>query len=476
MKSRKQLRRLVMTGLVLTCLGNFDLTSAMAPPSSLPQTDSSIMSTPPDGNFPPGPPPDGNFPPGPPPDGKFGGMANNQNDAASLMATKIIDKTALEITGQNLSNSNSDENVILVRNGGNFTLRNSELSKTGDSSSADASNFTGQNAILLVNNSQAALENITLISDADGANALFATGEKAVLTAKHIKIHTKNNSSRGLDATYNGTINAEDVDITTEGAHCGALATDMGEGNVIVKGAKLKTSGEGSPCIYSTGNIQLTDGTGIATGSEIAVVEGKNSILLNNTVLTGHVKHGVMLYQSFSGDANVGIAKFTAKDSTLNNNSDGPMFYITNTTAQATLENTQLNQSGDILVKVTSDRWGSAGKNGGDFTLNAKNQNLNGQILANNISKVTLNLNDGSNFIGTINNDRQAKTASVNLTKGAYWTLTADAYVTIITDEQADFSNITGNKHTIYYDKESNPSLNGQTISLPGEGSLKPMP
>ena len=421
-------------------------------------------------------PPNGELPPGPPPDGKFGGMQESSNDASSLTAVKTVDGSSLNLVGQDLASNGINENVLLVRKGGSLTLTDSKLSKTGDSSSADASNFTGQNAIILANNSNAVLENLTLTSDADGANAIFATGEKAQVTAKHIKIHTKNNSSRGLDATYGGTITAEDVDITTEGAHCGALATDRGEGNVIVNGAKIHTSGEGSPCIYSTGNIQLTNGEGVATGSEIAVVEGKNSITLQNANLTGHIKHGVMLYQSFSGDANVGVASFTAKDSVLNNNSSGPMFYITNTTAKATLENTTFNQSGDILVKVTSDRWGSAGKNGGDFTLNAQNQQLKGQILANNISKVTLNLGEGSTFSGTINNDNQAEAANISLTKGASWQLTANAYVTTITDEQVDFSNIVSNKHNIYYDKENNPHLNGRTINLPGGGKLKPMP
>ena len=460
-----QKKHLLIAGLSLACLGSFGAqTYAASTSQPLPMADISMLPA----------PPDGQNPPGPPPDGKFGGMQQERSDASSLKASQIIEHTS-HLTGQNLTNDKTDENVLLVRNGGSLTLTGSSLTKTGDSSSADASNFSGQNAILLANNSTATLENLELTSDADGANAIFATGEKAQISAKHIKIHTKNNSSRGLDATYGGTINAEDVDITTEGAHCGALATDRGEGNVLVNGAKIHTSGEGSPCIYSTGNIQLTNGEGTATGSEIAVVEGKNSITLNHSTLTGHVKHGVMLYQSFSGDANVGIAKFTAKDSSLNNNSDGPMFYITNTTAEATLENTQLKQAGDILVKVTSDRWGAEGKNGGDFTLNAQNQQLKGQILANNISKVALTLGENSSFQGTINSDNQAESAKVSLSKGANWQLTADAYVTSITDEASDFSNINSNKHNIYYDKNSNPGLNGKTTHLPGGGKLQPM-
>ncbi len=462
---KKQLQQFVAASLSLACLSSgcaLASTATSQPPAAM---SSQKMPA----------PPQGQLPPGPPPEGKFGGMQEASNDASQLKATTIIDGMAQTLTSQNLANNNRDENVLLVRNGGQLTLTTGEFAKTGDSSSADASNFTGQNGIILVNNSTATLENLDLTSNGDGVNALFATGEKAQVTARHIKIHTKNNSSRGLDATYGGTINAEDVDITTEGAHCGALATDRGEGNVFVNGAKIKTSGEGSPCIYSTGDIRLTNGEGEATGSEIAVVEGKNSITLDHATLTGHVKHGVMLYQSFSGDANVGIARFTAKDSALNNNSTGPMFYITNTTAEANLENTSLNQHGDVLVKVTSDRWGTADKNGGDFTLNARQQILTGKVLANNISKVTLNLGEATTFHGTINNDNQADAACITLTKDATWDLTDDAYVTTISDEATDFANINSNKHNIYYDRTSNPPLKGQIISLPGGGKLKPM-
>ncbi|BAL84980.1 hypothetical protein SELR_pSRC101730 (plasmid) [Selenomonas ruminantium subsp. lactilytica TAM6421] len=462
--SSKQKQRLIAASLSLACLGAMGTVMAADTPQ------------PPalNGMGQPPAPPDGKRPPAPPPDGKFGGMQEKQNDASNLKATQIVDGVTSDVSNNTLANDNTDENVLLVRNNGSLTAKDDTLTKNGDSSSADASNFTGQNAIILVNNSTADLENLNLSSNGDGANGIFATGEKAQIQARHIKIHTKNNSSRGLDATYGGTINAEDVDIITEGAHCGALATDRGEGNIIVKDAKIQTSGEGSPCIYSTGNIQLTNGNGEATGSEIAVVEGKNSITLKDSTLTGHVKHGVMLYQSFSEDANVGTAQFTAVNSTLNNQSDGPVFYITNTTATATLENTTLNQSGDILVKVTSDRWGSEGKNGGDFTLKAKNQLLTGQILANNISKVTLELGSGSTFTGTINKDYQAEAANVSLKNGANWNLTADAYVTTITDEQQDFHNIQSNKHNIYYDKSANPHLNGQSIKLPGGGQLRP--
>ena len=416
------------------------------------------------------------MPPGPPPEGGMPGGApgGQQKTASDLSATVLVDGESQSLDRQVYASGITDESAVLVRGGGSLNLSNAELHKNGDSSSADASNFNGQNAVFLcADNSTAHLNDVVLESDADGANALFSTGEKSVVTAEHIKIHTKNNSSRGLDATYGGTIKASDVKIVTEGAHCGALATDRGEGNVLVNGANIKTSGEGSPCIYSTGNIQLTNGVGEATGSEIAVVEGKNSITLNNADLTGHIKHGVMLYQSFSGDAGVGEARFSSQDSKLTNMSEGPMFYITNTVATAKLSNTQLVQAGGskTLVQVTSDRWGQEGQNGGNFTLEAEKQLLEGYVLANNISQVALELREGAVLKGAVNPDNKAKKATVSLGKGSVWELTGDSYVTSITDEVSDFSNIKSNGYNIYCDK-SERSQGGMSIDLPGGGNL----
>lgn len=418
--------------------------------------------------------PQGEFPPPPPPGGMGEGMPEGK-DVKDLAAACTIDGEDKELTGLSLRAEKSDESAVLVRSGGGLLLTKATLSKTGDCSSADASNFTGANAIILVNNSTAILKDLELFSDADGANAIFSTGENSHITVENAKIHTKNNSSRGLDATYGGSIAATDVEITTEGAHCGALATDRGEGTVMVTRSRLRTSGEGSPCIYSTGAITLTDSQGEATGSEIAVVEGKNSIALQNVALTGHQKHGIMLYQSFSGDAGVGEASFSAADSTLTNRSNGPMFYVTNTKATATLENTQLLQAGDILIQVTSDRWGKAGSNGGDFTFYGKRQKLSGAVLANAISKVALHLTDQSEWRGSINKDKAAGSASVHLSKDSTWILTADSYVTSLTDEDSTFGNIKSNGHTIYYDSQKDKALNGKTIQLPDGGKITPM-
>jgi len=438
----------------------------------------------PDGQPPMGPPPDGQMMPQGGPNGQQDGSQGqppqggpgqpSTKSASEFDATKIVDAETETIDRGTFEATETDANAVLVRNGGTLTLTGAELSKTGDSSSADASNFSGQNAVFLAADSTALLENVTLTSDADGANAVFATGANAKVTAKNLTIHTKNNSSRGLDATYDGTIVAQDVDITTEGEHCAALATDRGEGTVTVDGAKIATSGAGSPNVYSTGAITLKNATGTATGSEIAVVEGKNSIVLENVDLTGSKDQGIMLYQSFSGDAGVGEASFRAKDSTLRNDSDGPMFFVTNTQAVASFQNVALVQSGDVLVKVAAGRWGNAGANGGDFTMTAKDQTLTGQVLADSISSVALDLGEGAVYEGAFNADNTAQRAAITLAQTAHWSLTADAYVSSISDEATGYANIASNGHNIYYDKDAATALGGRTYSLPGGGKLLP--
>ena len=204
-------------------------------------------------------PPNGH---GQPPQGMEGGVSGRGQDAKSadnLSASCMWDGKEEAVEGKTLSADAANESSVIARNGAKLTLRGATLRKLGDTTSEEDSNFTGQNAVLLANNSTVVLSDTTLSSAADGANAIFATGKQASITVRRVTIRTEGNSSRGLDATYGGTVTGEAVDIATKGAHCAALATDRGEGTVSVTDSRLITEGEGSPCIYSTGAIAATN-------------------------------------------------------------------------------------------------------------------------------------------------------------------------------------------------------------------------
>lgn len=297
---------------------------------------------------------------------------------------------------------------------------------------------------------------------------------------ENVEITTYSDKSRGLDATYNGFINAKNVVINTNGQSCAALATDRGEGEVHVSNSELNTgvskeSGRGSPIIYSTGNITVADSNGTAYVSQIACIEGKNSIELTNcdfSAAAGGNREdngeyvdlgGVFIYQSMSGDADVGTSTFTAKNSALSIESDSdyyktaPMFHVTNTKAIVNLESTELNFGSGTLLDVSGQsQWGTVGSNGGELTFNAKDEILDGNVIVDSISSLNMTLSSTS-FVGSINPSDDFGETNLVIDSGSDWTLDGDSHVSSLENN----GEIYYEGHTLYVDgvayTESNP-------------------
>lgn len=417
-----------------------------------PTVPSAQGSTPPNG-APHGKPPAGQPPVGapngaPPTDIQNGaptGMAPQAEvNPSTFKGTSVVTEDK-SMAHELITNTTADQNAFISKNKAVVNIENSVFDKTGNTTSDNNSNFHGQNAVVLgTDGSQINIKGSNITSNANGSNAIFATGEGSVINVENTNIHTKSDSSRGLDATYKGTVNGKNLTITTEGAHSATLATDRGEGTITAEAAKLTTSGAGSPVIYSTGNITANNVNGIANNSEIGVVEGKNSITLTNSNVTGYKDNGFMLYQSFSGDAESGIARLKAENNTLTTHSTGAFIYVNNTTAEVDLSNNAISMPNTTtLVKAAADsRWGKTGENGGHLTLRASNQALNGNILADAISTVALDMTNGSSLVGAINTDNTAKEVTLKLSKDSSWTLTSDSYVKSLTNEDTTGENI----------------------------------
>lgn len=306
-------------------------------------------------------------------------------------------------------------------------------------------------------------------SDNDSASAK-ATASKTV--SKNSKPLSGSGSARGLDATYGGTINADNVTVSTAGNSCASLATDRGEGTVTAKNSTLSTKGTGSPVIYSTGKISISNTTGTASGSQMVVIEGKNSATVTNSKLTASGQgnrnnvdnSGIMIYQSMSGDASTGTGTFTAKNSTLSVSKNSsyykkaPMFFVTNTDAVINLTNTKLSYGSNTLLSVKgTSEWGQSGSNGGTVKLNASKQTLSGNISLDKLSTLTMKLNNSSTYTGTINAKNTAKKISLTLDSSSKIKLTGDSYVTSLNDADSSYSNIDFNGYKLY--------VNGKAIN-----------
>ncbi|AKB78997.1 hypothetical protein MSHOH_2514 [Methanosarcina horonobensis HB-1 = JCM 15518] len=377
---------------------------------------------------------------------------------------------------QAITASNTDESSIKVTDSGTLTLSDSTVTKTGETSSNENSDFYGLNAAVLAESgSTIKLTNCTVNTGANGANGVFATGSGSSVILSDVVIKTTADGSRGVDATLSGSITCTDVDITTEGQHCAAIATDRGSGTVTVTGGTMTTAGEGSPGIYSTGNITVSDAVITAAGSEAAVIEGKNSISLEKVALSSAKKCGAMLYQSFSGDAEVGTSIFTMNGGSLTA-AIGPLFYITNTDSIIELKDADLTAMSGTLLTASADRWGNNGSNGGVVTLKAENETLDGSITCDSISSVTVMLQNSTVLEGSMNAENTAGSMALILDHTSAWNVTGTSYLTSFTDEDSTLVNIKDNGYTVYYnaDESTNSWLNGNTYILIDGGKLTP--
>lgn len=311
---------------------------------------------------------------GQPGGGMQGGADTMSFDYSGSYAGAIAaDGEDISSDGESFTATEADQNAALVQNGDTLTLENALLQKSGDDTDGDRCNFYGVNSILTAvgEGSSATVSNSSLTATSTGSNGIFAT-DGATVTVSDTSIDTTADNSRGLDATYGGVITADNVDITTAGDHCAGIATDRGGGTITAADSTVSTQGSGSPILYSTGDIEVENLTGTASGSQIAGMEGLNTICIENSTLTSSITgktasdpiaNGIIIYQSTSGDAEAttgSTATFTAKNSTLSSAiQSGSMFYLTNTSANITLQNTELDFDSSQATLITACSNGS---------------------------------------------------------------------------------------------------------------------
>lgn len=398
--------------------------------------------------------------------GGNGGGGSGEVDQGTSATTLDSDGS---YSGETYTSSGSDENALRI-DGATVTLDGITVDKNGGASSnAENGDFYGMNAALLATNgAQVTITNSTVNSSVQGGNGVFSYGTGTTVTVSDTVITTTSDNSGGLQTTGGGTTYGNNLTVTTSGSSAAAIRSDRGGGTVVVDRGTYTSNGYNSPAIYCTADITVSNADLTANNSEALVIEGKNSITLNNCDVTGNMSstkgtssdenvHNVMIYQSMSGDADVGTANFSMTGGTLTGR-NGDMFYITNTSCVVTLsgvETVNLDENGYFL-RVSGNSgsrgWGSAGSNGGKVDFTAADMTFEGNILVDEISTMNLTLSDGTRFTGKINVEANAQGGSrvsdnavVTVESGCTWTLTGDCSLTSLKNE----GTINYNGHTI---------------------------
>ena len=498
-KSIAVLLSAVLLLMALTACGSTEAwADSQAGPPALPDSGApagEMPGEPPEGD-PPGAPPDGNggpggTPPGDPPDGNGGGtppggFGGGMPGGPGRSSADITYAGAVEITsadtqnGQTYVSSTADESALLISTADDVTVTDPTVTKSGDSDGGDSCNFYGLNAAVLVKDGAAvSITGGTVTSDADGANGIFcyggnggqngASGDGTTLTVRDTVITTSGNGSGGIMTTGGGTTYAYDLTVETSGRSSAAIRTDRGGGTVVADGGTYTSNGLGSPAIYSTADITVSNAKLISNLSEGVCIEGLNSITLNDCDLTASntQRNGnatfldsIMIYQSMSGDADSGTSFFTMNGGKLTSK-NGHVFHVTNTSAVITLNGVEIvNEDADnILLSVCADGWnGDSNK----ALVKAASQKLSGSIKVGNDSVLALGLTDGSTFEGSIDGSivnasgtvvsTETGAVSVTLDSTSTWTLTGDSY---ITEFNGDLNNVNRNGYTLYVNGEA---------------------
>lgn len=387
-----------------------------------------------------------------PPDMPPGGFGGSQEVTQGTSANTISEDGVY--SGETYTSTGDDENALRIV-GAEVTLEDITVDKSaGATSNTENGDFYGQNAALLATDgANVTITGADVSSSAQNGNGVFSYGEGTTVTISDSTITTTEDNSGGIHTTGGGTMYAYDLDVTTGGSSAAAIRSDRGGGTVVVDGGSYTSNGFNSPAIYSTADITVSNAELTATNSEALVIEGKNSITLNDCSVYGNMSdtqgtssdenvHNVMIYQSMSGDADVGTSEFSMTGGTLTGN-NGDMIYVTNTHSIINLSGVTIENNDDeaYLMRIcgnTATRgWGQAGANGAQVEFTADDQILDGDIIVDTISNLEMTLTNNSEFTGTINiveNEQGGEAVSdnavVTINEGSTWTLTGDCTIT----------------------------------------------
>ena len=384
------------------------------------------------------------------------------------------------VSNETIESTGTDENAALISSGANVTLDNDTITRTSaDSQGGDNSSFYGVGAAVLATDGTAYVKDGSVTTDAAGGAGLFAYGDGTVYASGTI-VKTTQDTSGGVHVAGGGTLYGWDLDVETNGESSAAIRSDRGGGTMVIDGGNYVSNGVGSPAIYSTADIAVSNATLTANGSEAICIEGLNSIHLYDCDLTGNMSDldqndntwTVILYQSMSGDSEVGNSTFQMDGGSLTSENGG-VFYTTNTESTITLNNVDINYNDDneFFLQCTGNTnqrgWGQSGVNGADCHFTGISQDMQGDVIWDSISDLDFYLTEGSSLTGAVEDDESYAGeggegyCNVYISADSTWTVTGDSTVSslenegTIVDSNGKTVTIQGTDGTVYVQGDS---------------------
>ena len=410
--------------------------------------------------------------------GQGGPGGQSQGVDSYTAVNEYIEDTT--VSNETIESTGTDENAALISSGANVTLDNDTITRTSaDSQGGDNSSFYGVGAAVLATDGTAYVKDGSVTTDAAGGAGLFAYGDGTVY-ASDTTVKTAQDTSGGVHVAGGGTLYGWNLDVETNGESSAAIRSDRGGGTMVIDGGNYVSNGVGSPAIYSTADIAVSNATLTANGSEAVCIEGLNSIHLYDCDLTGNMSDldqndntwTVILYQSMSGDSEVGNSTFQMDGGSLTSENGG-VFYTTNTESTITLNNVDINYNdeNEFFLQCTGNTnqrgWGQSGANGADCHFTGISQDMQGNVIWDSISDLDFYLTDGSSLTGAVVDDESYAGeggegyCNVYVSADSTWTVIGDSTVSslenegTIVDSNGKTVTIQGTDGTVYVQGDS---------------------
>lgn len=378
----------------------------------------------------------------------------------------------------NIESLNNDESAVLVENGAKLILTSVRLNKTGGHPSSPVwRELYGVNSALLANSgSNLLVETSTFNVHTSEADAITSQGAGTSVTVQGGQFNITRDRSTALRVTGGGFLKAEKVSVSTLGNKCPAVAACDDGSKAIVNEMKGSTNGVSSPLFFTSGELMATKCYMESGASQISTVEGNGSLTLDDCELIGANYCGFLVY---SQDVREGEAHINITSCKLSSKG-GAFFFVTNSDVSIHMQKNSIVRSGKVLLNACKDDWGIAGRNGGNVTLKADRQKLEGDVMVDSISSVRIILGKGSSLNGSVNSvGNPCAEARLYIAKGASWNPKESSYLTSLEFEEPVAKGIKRirSRNDIFYkaDDSSSSQLEGKEYRLSGGGMLKPL-
>ncbi len=384
-----------------------------------------------------------------------------------------------ELDGINEDIKEDGKSAAIVQNGGNLTIKNSNINKSGKSLSSVNTGTSGVNSAIIVRNG-ATLEllNTVINTSGDYSNGISILGNNNTVNLNGAQMVMSGDNSTGILLNDNSKLNVKNSQVTIKKNSGDAAISIKSESSTAdISGSTVSAYGENASAIRAEGSVNISSSTLNSEKSVALEILGTGNINLDDVEFNSAAEALIKITVNPKEASKHGILnKTNITNTSIKPNKNIAGVEVINTSAEVYITNCDI-EAEDVLFNCRYDRGVNANASDASAVITLDNQYAKGNVVSGSNAPLSLILKNGSKLVGQLNGNQDG-IVDINLeSDDDKLDLTGDCYVRGFENHMDyGFSNIKDNGRNIYYDKDddANMWLDGEEYSLPNGGTLMP--